>query len=487
MPIKNGKQYTDRIDQAKMEIWLSGEKVKGPLSAHPAFRGLISTQASLYDMQGSEAFKDAMTYASPATGDPVGLSFLRPVEKGDLERRRAMMTLWSGRHHGFLGRAPDYMNTTIMAFGAAAGLLEEHNPQYADNLRRYYEYCRDQDITLSHAFIVPHAGRLSTFMKTLEQPETARVIEKNKDGLVVSGAFLLATQGATAEEILIFPAPLPSFADVNPHAFAFAVPSDLPGIRFIARESFVAGDSPFDYPLSSRFEEMDMLVVFDRVLVPHDRVFLYGDENMAVSFIEQSRFHTHATHQVLCRNVAKTEFLLGTIEAIIQMLGLRTYPHVVEKAAEVIAALETLKALLTSSELQAKNDRWGTMLPAPGPLYTANFLYPKLYPRLIEIVQLLGASGLVMIPGERDFLSPVEADLNAHLKGIDTDARSKIGLFRLAWELSASSFAGRQTLYERFFFGDGGKVASRLYDNYGDKEKCRERVNNFVSGPGRDA
>lgn len=481
MPIKNGKQYTDRIDQANADIWLGGKRVSEPVSIHPAFRGLVSTQASLYDMQGEEEYRAAMTFASPVTGDPVGLSFLRPVTKQDLERRRKMMSLWAGRHHGFLGRAPDYMNTAVMAFGAAAGLLTEHNPQYADNMRKYCEYCRENDITLSHAFIVPHSGRLSTFLKTLEQPEAARVVEKTKDGIVVSGAFLLATQGATAEEILIFPAPLPSLAEENPHAFAFAVPNHLPGIRFICRESFAAGDSLFDYPLSSRFEEMDMLVVFDRVLVPHDRVFLCGDESLAASFIEQSRFHTHATHQVLCRNIAKTEFVLGTVESMIEMLGLRTYTQVVEKAAEIIAALETLKALLAVSELKAETDRWGTMVPAPEPLYTANFLYPKLYPRMIEIIQLIGASGLVMIPGEQDFLSPVEGDLSRYLKGIDADARHRVGLFRLAWELGASSFAGRQTMYERFFFGDSVKVANRLYNNYAAKDICRNIVSRFVA------
>lgn len=276
MPIKSGKQYIDRIDSSGAEIWVGGERVRKAISVHPAFRGVVSTQAALYDMQGEEEFRAEMTYASPTTGDPVGLSFLRPVTKNDLVRRRRMMSLWAERHHGFLGRAPDYMNTAVMAFGTASGFLSEHNPQYAENMKRYYEYCRENDITLSHAFIVPHSGRMSTFAHTLELPDTAQVIEKNKDGIVVSGAFLLATQGATAEEILIFPAPLPSLAEENPHAFAFAVPNDMPGIRFICRESFAAGQSPYDYPLSSRFEEMDTLVVFDRVLVPHDRVFLCG-------------------------------------------------------------------------------------------------------------------------------------------------------------------------------------------------------------------
>ncbi|MEF3305392.1 4-hydroxyphenylacetate 3-hydroxylase N-terminal domain-containing protein, partial [Paenibacillus sp. GYB003] len=330
MPIKSGKQYVDRLDRSGAEIWLRGERIAGPISAHAAFRGLVATQAELYDMQGEDDWRQAMTYESPTSGEPVGLSFLRPRTICDLRRRRTMMSLWAGRHHGFLGRSPDYMNTAVMAFAAAAPLLEDHSPAFADNMRRYYEHCRENDITLSHAFIVPHSARMSSFMKTLEQPDAPHVVERTKDAIVVSGAFLLATQAATADELLIFPAPLPSLAEPNPHAFAFAVPCGLPGIRFVCRESFVGGDSPFDYPLSSRFEEMDALVVFDRVHVPINRVFLYGDESLAYRFIEESHFHTHATHQVLCRNVAKTEFMLGAIESIVRMLGLRTYTQAID-------------------------------------------------------------------------------------------------------------------------------------------------------------
>ncbi|WP_237728554.1 4-hydroxyphenylacetate 3-hydroxylase N-terminal domain-containing protein [Paenibacillus sp. OSY-SE] len=48
------------------------------------------------------------------TGDPVGLSFKQPKTKKDLALRRQMMQAWGSIHHGFLERAPDYMNTAQM-------------------------------------------------------------------------------------------------------------------------------------------------------------------------------------------------------------------------------------------------------------------------------------------------------------------------------------------------------------------------------------
>lgn len=480
MPIKIGKQYVDRLDKSKARIWIGGERVNVPVSTHAAFAGLISTQAAMYDLQGRPDLQPLMTYASPVTGDPVGLSFLQPRSKEDLVRRRQMMTLWAQIHHGFLGRAPDYMNTGMMAFAAAADLLAELHPSYAENMKNYVAYCRERDITLSHAFIVPHSARLSTSMKTFEEPDAPMVLEKTKDGLIVSGAFLLATQGVTAEEILIFPPALPSFHEENPHAFAFAVPNDLPGMKFICRESLVMGDSHFDYPLSSRFEEMDTLVVLDHVLVPNERVFLYGDDSLAVRFIEESHFHTHAGHQVLCKNIAKTEFVLGTIESLVQVLGLRPYSQVIDMVSEVIAMLETLKGLLAASEANARQDQWGSMLPDSMPLRAASYLFPKLYPRMTEIIQLIGASGLVMLPGERDFQSEAAGDIGRYLRGIDMDAADKIRLGRLAWEISSSSFGGRQNLYERFFFGDSVKVSARLYNGYTSKSEYVDKVKRFL-------
>ena len=137
----------------------------------------MRTQAKMYDLQYDPKWADIMTYASPSDGSPVGMSFLTPTDVHDLHRRREAMNVWSGIHHGFLGRSPDYMNTAIMAFYTAADVLNEASPQYADNLRNYYAYCRDNDITLSHAFIQPHASKISGQLDSTEDSIAAKIVE----------------------------------------------------------------------------------------------------------------------------------------------------------------------------------------------------------------------------------------------------------------------------------------------------------------------
>jgi 4-hydroxyphenylacetate 3-monooxygenase len=53
-------------------------------------------------------------------------------------------------------------------------------------------------------------------------------------------------------------------------------------------------------------------------------------------------------------------------------------------------------------------------------------------------------------------------------------------LFRLAWDASASAFAGRQTLYEHYFFGDPVRMAGALLTAT-DREPQKARVREFLA------
>src|SRR4051794_5302145 len=123
MPAKTGKQYIERVDSAQANVWINGEQVKGKVSEHPAFKGVMKTQAELYDMQHDPTKKDYMTYTSPTTGNRVGTSFMQPKTKEDLVMRRKMMQEWAKYNNGMMGRSPDYINVGMMAYGAAAEMF----------------------------------------------------------------------------------------------------------------------------------------------------------------------------------------------------------------------------------------------------------------------------------------------------------------------------------------------------------------------------
>jgi 4-hydroxyphenylacetate 3-monooxygenase len=453
---------------------------------HPAFRNIARSVADLYDLQHDPAHRDEMTYASPATGDPVGLSFLMPRTHDDLVRVRTMMKRWADYSGGFMGRTPDYLNRALVGYASAAAYCAENDPRFGEHIRRYYEHVREHDLCLTHTLINPQANRSVGPSQQADPFLAARVAEETSRGIVLRGARMLATL-PTADEIMVFPSTLlRAAAEDAPYAYAVALPTDTPGLRFLCRETFDYGRSHFDHPLGSRFEEMDAFVVFDNVLVPWERVFLLGDADRCNRAFAMTGAVAHMAHQVVTKNVAKTEFILGVASLIVETIAIEPFQHVHEKMAEIIINLETMRAFLRTSEVEAQMNRWGVMQPAWPPLDAARNIYTRMYPRMVEILQQLAASGLMTIPTEKDLQGPQAETIRTYYQAARADAANRIKLFRLAWDIAVSAFGGRQALYERFFFGDPVRMAGAMFNAY-DRRPYMDRVKEFLERAERSA
>jgi 4-hydroxyphenylacetate 3-monooxygenase len=285
-----------------------------------------------------------------------------------------------------------------------------------------------------------------------------------------------------SDEIAVYPtrnSTLGSGEDARRYAFAFAIPCGTPGLRFLCRESFDLDRSHFDHPLGSRFEEMDAIVFFDDVLVPWERVFLYGDIDRCNNLSAATNQYTHSGHQVVTKNVAKCEFVVGLAGLMVETLGSGSIPQVQTLVAETIENLEIMKSLLHTAEANAALDQWGVMCPDRIPIVIARNLFIRMYPRMAEIVQLLGSSSLMALPCEVDFDGPLGGFLEQYLDTDTASARDRVRLFHLAWDLACSSFGGRQVLYERYFQGDWMRNAAALYNAY-DTAPLMQQVREFL-------
>ncbi len=479
MPARTGKQYLEALDKAKNNVWIHGEKVD-KVSEHPAFRNIVKSMVDLYDLQHEKP--DKMLYTSPTTGDPVGLSFIEPKTREDLAKRRQMIYEWARYSGGMMGRSPDYLNTSIMSFGTAASFFAQDNPMFGENVRKYYEYCRENDISLTHTLIHPQANRAKNQSNQKDPYLSARIVDKTSEGMVVRGCRLLATLGGVTDEIVVFPSTLnKATSEDDPYAFAFAIPNNTPGLKFICRETFDYGKNQWDHPMGARFDESDAIVIFEDVLVPWDRVFIAGNHDLCNRTYFETNAVIHMTHQVVTKNVAKTEFILGIVLSIIDAINISRFQHVKEKATEVMVTLEIMKALLLQSEAGANIDQYENMTPDFVPLNTARNWYPKVYQRLTEIIRILGSSGLMAIPTQADFESEeIGGLMHKYNQGAAIDGYERVQLYRLAWDVSMSAFATRQMLYEYYFFGDPVRMAGAYYD-WHEKDKYKELVQEFLN------
>lgn len=480
---RRGNQVLQRLRERPPALWYQGERVRD-VTVHPALQGGVHTLARLYDLQWEHA---AVTlYDSPKTGNKVARSFMMPRTREELTGISRAMKVWEDHTFGMMGRVPDYINRAMTGYAAGAAFLAEADPRFGANAVRYYEYLREHDLCLTHTLIPPQANRAVSLAKQADPFLAARVKEETDAGIVIRGCRMLATL-PISDEIMVFPSTVLKAGEEDaPYAFGFSIPNDTPGLRFICRESLDYGRSHFDHPLGSRFEEMDAVVVFDDVFVPWENVLLYRDVKRCNEAYARTGAVVHMTHQVVVKNIAKCEFLLGLASLLVSTIGVEVFQHVQEKLAEIWVSLETMKAFLRAAEADAALDEWGVMRPAWNPLDAARNLFPRLYPRMVEIIQQLGASGLVAMPTEADLKGPLVEDIRKYYQAARAEAFDRIPLFRLAWDASISAFASRQVLYERFFFGDPVRMAGALVSGHGSQiQQYAERVREFVR-QGRD-
>ena len=479
MPARTGEEYLAKLKENPPEVWIDGQRVRDP-TTHPAFRRGARSMADLLDMQHEPALRDEMTYDSPSSGERVGTSFLTPRTPEDIVRRRLMMTRWARHSGGMMGRSPDYLNAGLMAVAAASSYFGGNRPEFKANVERYYEHVRENDLCMTHTLVNMRRTRSAESVMGADDVGL-RVTRETDEGIVVKGARVLATLGPISDEIMVFPSTvLSTMPDAERYAFAFSIPSATAGLKFVCRESFDLGRPSYDHPLGSRFEEMDAIVLFDEVLVPWERVFLLGDIELCNDAYAATNALVHMMHQVVTKNVAKSEFVLGIAARMVEALGSGHLPNVQGMVAELIIDLELMKACLRAAEADAAIDEWGVMCPNRPPLDVARNLFPKMYPRMVEVLQLLGSSNLMATPSAADFESDIGEELEHYLSTDTMSGLDRARLFHLAWDVACSAFGSRQVLYERFFFGDQTRMASALYNGY-DMGALKARVDDFLA------
>src|SRR2546422_8415268 len=433
MPARTGEQYIKGLQEQEREGWLGGERVKD-VTTHPGLANGVRAIASLYDMQHDPTLRDEMTYVSPTTGDRVGLSFIIPRTKLELEQRRTMMLHWARATCGMVGRSPDFMNVTFAAWSAAAEYFGRGRPEFARNIRRYYEHISENDLTLTHSLINLQRSRTLSGVFNLQEGTALQVKRETDAGVIVSGARVLATLGPLADEIAVYSPRLARHTEPHsPFALNFAIPCGTPGLRFLCRESFDLGRSHFDHPLGSRFEEMDCVVFFDDVLVPWERVFLLGDVDLLNGTAMTTHSAAHTAHQAAAKNLAKCEFVLGVALLMTETLGNAQLPHSQERLGELMMYTARRRACMRSAEADAELDQWGVMCPVPLQIELTRNLFMTAYPRMIEILQLLGSSSFMLTPSEVDFQGPLGQHIEQYLATDTATARDRVKLFRLAW------------------------------------------------------
>jgi len=475
MPARTGREFLAGL-RSQREIWVGDERVTDVVT-HPSFAGAAETLAAVYDLQ--HAAPEVCLMPDPETGEPINLSHMIPRSRADLERRHGCLQRISEFTVGLMGRTPDYMNVTFAGFaGRADEWAVNDNDRGAANLVAYQKHMARKDLALTHTIIHPTIDKAMGDAPAAGNDVALHKVADTDHGIIVRGARILATLAPFADEIAVYPS-FPLRDDTDAYALSFCIPADTPGLKFLCRDSCATGPNRFDRPLSSRFDEQDAFVIFDDVEVPRDRVFINANLD-AYNTVMTTGWYPNVMQQTMIRAQTKLEFAYGLATRMAEMVN-DVSPATRQMLGELWTYAEFARASVHSAEVGAFEYGNGVWFPNGGPLAALRAALPTWFPRVAEIIKLIGSHNLLAAPTAAELADPqLRPLIDRYLRGANgVGAEERARIFRLAWDFVGSALANRNDLYERFYLASGARNY-QLADILADKSRARRLVDQLL-------
>jgi 4-hydroxyphenylacetate 3-monooxygenase len=477
--MRSGSDYLASLKDDR-EIYVDGERAHD-VATHPAFAPIATTMAELFDLAADPA--NDMTYTSPETGAEANRVYSIPRSQADLVARRKAIETWARHTHGWVGRSPDHVASFLAGFAAHPEAFATEPHDLAANVVNYHKRVLNESRFVSYAIIPPQVSRATTAHDWEGEFIQVGVVAERDEGIVVRGAQMLATAAAVADDIFIS-CIKPLTPEDRDFALGFTVPVGTPGLKLYCRRPYApAASSHYDYPLSTRYDETDALVVFDDVLIPWEQVFVDRD----VAGLRRQFFDTGAhvlgNWQAQIRFVVKLQFIAGLASKITTVNGVAKIPGVQEKLGELASIASLVESAVLAAEYQAAPDANGMWRPNSRAVYGAMGLQAELYPRVLAILRELAGGGVLQLPSSvADLRNPAtRADIDRYVQSPNVPAEERVKLFKLVWDVVGSEFAGRHQQYEMFYAGAPFVAKGYAYRNYGYDQPVAE-VEAFLAG-----
>ena len=480
MGVRNGQQFIDGLRDER-EVWYDGKRV-GDVTSFAEFAPSIASLARLYDMQHESEFQDILVADSAEFGEPIGRAFEMPRSQEHLRLKREAYVRWAQSNAGMMGRSPDFLNVMMVALAAKRSFFAEENEARADAVVNYYQYVAKNDLFLTHALLDPQLNKSKLRNEQSDPGICLRVVDENQDGIILNGIKRIATAAPYADEILVWPFPPTFQLGEEDYANVFAIPMSTPGLKTLCRSSFTNHGDSVDFPLSSRFDEMDATVVFDNVLVPWDRVFVHKNIPLLNRMYRDSRMRELTAHQTNARLEVKLGFVYALAVQMAQAQGLEGKPDIMEMLGEAAVKIEIIRSTTRSAEYQASIDSEnGVCYPDLPALQAGRAMGPVYYPEFVNMLRRVGGGALVQQPASmREFDSPIGADIEKALRGAQVSGRRKTQLLKLAWDLCGTEFGSRHVLYEMNYAGERSALVSGIQREYLRKQQYIDHFDQFL-------
>ncbi len=472
--LKTGAEHLESLRDGRT-VYIGSEKISD-VTTHPAFRNGAASMAAIYDLKRADPAYSFEEGGERPDGKHERFSayFLRAKSREDLEKRTSLHRAIARYSHGLLGRSPDHVSSFVTGMATNAAVFGK----YEQNLLAYYEHMRKNDTYAVYAVIPPQAARNPEFYQKQNLPiPTLRVVAEDDRGVTISGMKMLATGAVFANEIWIGNL-IPLAPNQLAESVTCAVPVNAKGLTLWSRKSFERhSPNEFDNPLAFRFDESDAMVMCENVHVPWEKVFVHNDAVLAREIYIKTPAHCYGNHQSNVRFHEKMQLIVGLASRIAQASGANEVPAVREVLGR-FAALEATLGGMIAGQIQDAED-W----PAGHRTYNRRYMYAALnwctegHSDIIDALRELCGGGVFQMPADISVMQDpkLRAEFEKYWQTPQLGAVDRMKLYKLAWDLVGSEFAGRHTQYEKFYAG-----ASFIVRNHNFREAPWEHFHKVV-------
>ncbi|MBI2204372.1 MAG: 4-hydroxyphenylacetate 3-hydroxylase [Candidatus Rokubacteria bacterium] len=463
--MRSGDDYIRRLRDGRA-IYLDGERVKD-VTRHPAFAEPVRRVADIYDRARAAADDPAVTFVGP-DGRRRSNMWLVPRSADDLAARRRVHRFWAEPTYGLMGRTPDHVACVLTAFASWRQLFDRAGREFGDRVVRFYERARDDDLYVAYAIVPPQIDRSAPAHRHPEPFLHPGVVRETDAGIVVRGSHAIATSVTMADWLFVsYITPLVPGDEA--YAVSFVLPVDAEGLRLYPRRPYATmATSVYDYPLSSRFDEVDTTVVFDDVFVPWEQVFIDRNVELVNAQFHETPSHATANFQSLVRFGVKLEFLAGLAMKLAEVQG-----GDAEAGTQATLGGDIATFCATFDALNHAAERFplvtdGVARPHPQYIYAGMSLQRRVIVDLLRTLRELAGGAFQNVPSsEANFLADETREhTTRYFQSRAAGARDRIKLVKLIWDFVGTEFGGRHLQYEMFYSASQTVVNRRMFRSY---------------------
>ena len=463
--IRTGEEYRESIRDGR-EVWICGERVSD-VPSHPAFKPIVDARARIYDMAHEDATRDIMTRKDSESGEVCCTANRPPLTRQDWADKDRAVEAVMDELGGVVIRVGDETVGEMWSLYDGADILNEIDGRFAENIARHVREAALADPFHVSANTDPKGDR-SKPPQEQDPDMLLHVVRETDAGLVVRGA-KFETASAYANQAFAKPtiAQWRENEKLSDYAVGFIARMGAKGTRHICRAPLApAGGDGADFPIASKFDEIDSLIVFDNVLVPWEDVLFYR-HTKAAAFI-RATLHRYSAYPFVLRVRCIADMMIGAALHNARQTGLQNNPSVREKLAVLACYREGIHAHLTASIALAEQSPGGLLMPNQSLLYTGRVHACSRLPKMMHIARELCGGQICLTPDRATFAHP---DPGKWLKKYYTvnenwAAEDRRRLLAFARDLLNSSYGGHRVTFELFAQSPPFAHLNAVYNNF---------------------